>query len=102
MTVNAGSTDIDSYFVTHTEFETLNNFAKSTDDDGNDVIPTIGDTVSSPSADDKYTGITTFYISGSSPKWTGTKAQPWPDAGWNEMYRFEKGDRAVGSILYYN
>ena len=50
-----------------------------------------------------YVGITTFYIvdessSGTLYTWSGYKAQPWPAASWDDMYRFEKGDLATGYI----
>ena len=34
-------------------------------------------------------------------QFTGTKLQPWPNSSWAEMYRFEKGDKAVG-LIYNN
>ena len=61
---------------------------------------------------DKYSGITIFYIEDKTSKdeidaarpfkhWYGTKVQPWPNASWAEMYRFEKDDKAVG-LIYNN
>ena len=50
-----------------------------------------------------YVGITTFYTvdestTGTYYKWSGYKAQPWPAPSWEDMYRFEKGEEAIGYI----
>ena len=55
-----------------------------------------------------YVGITTFYINdetdasvGTFYVWSGYKAQPWPADSWEDMYRFEKGDKATGYVYDY-
>jgi len=96
MMVNATPNDIDTYWLSDTQFDTVEAYTSSADK--------IADNITVPAADDKYTGISIFYIKTQTnyEVWEGYKAQPWPDAGWTEMYRFEKGDSAIGSIRYYD
>lgn len=43
--------------------------------------------------------VSTIEVNTSSPNvWHATKLQPWPAAAWSDMYRFEKGDEAVGYV----
>ena len=96
MIVNDSDNDIDTFWLSETDFDTVEAYTSQSD--------TITANISVPATDDKYTGLTVFYISpaGNYENWKGYKAQPWPDAGWTEMFRFEKGDSATGSIVYYD
>ena len=96
MTVNDAVDDVDTYYLTDNEFELIDAYTATTDRVSTNSV--------APDDTEKYTGITVFHISGNDAafnKWTGTKAQPWPDAAFSEMYRFEKDDDAMGMILYH-
>ena len=100
MTVNSSRDDVETYYLTEANFQT--------------VLADPYDLSSIEAPTDKYTGITIFYvedltdvaeageIAAGRPfkTFTGYKVQPWPNSSWAEMYRFEKGDDAVG--LIYN
>ena len=67
------------------------------------VLASPYDLSSMPQPSSTYIGITTFYVvdesdSGDFSHWSGYKAQPWPAATFDDMYRFEKGDQATGYI----
>jgi len=96
MAVQSGAAGVDTYFLTDAEFETVDAYSATTD--------TIGGTSTVPVAADQYEGITTFTISDFTSGYhafTGTKAQPWPDAAWSSMYRFEREHKAMGLIFYF-
>ena len=90
-------TDIDTYFLTNEEFREVmkeNATIASTRKYHGDINTKIATT---------YAGIETFLISdvgGTYTSFTATKAQPFPAAGWDAKYRFEKGDKAIGYIRF--
>ena len=100
MTVNSSRDDVETYYLTEANFQT--------------VLADPYDLSSIEAPTDKYTGITIFYVEDKTDDveageiaagrpfktFEGYKVQPWPNSSWAEMYRFEKGDDAVG--LIYN
>ena len=98
VTVNSARDDIDSKYLTQANFETV---LADPYDLSSIEVPT-----------EKYIGITVFHITDNTDaseisaarpfkQFTAKKLQPWPNSSWAEMYRFEKGDKAVG-LIYNN
>ena len=97
MVVDENREDIDSLYLTEANFQT--------------VLADPYDLTSIEEPTKKYAGISIFYITDNTTQteidasrpfqqFTGKKLQPWPNSSWAEMYRFEKGDKAIG--LIYN